>query len=189
MARRRAKERERSSNTRNPLVTIVHKANVLSLSDGLFRSAVLKVAQLYPDIKVEEQLVDSMVYKMILDPTQYDVVVAPNLYGDIISDAAAALTGGLGLAPSANVGDSFMLVEPVHGSAPDIVGKGIANPLATLRATAMLLEYLKEGSKAQIVQKAINKVLKEGPHTADLGGAASTDEITNAVIVAINKNN
>ena len=113
----------RGANAAQRLVTVVHKANVLSVSDGLFRESVLDVATEFPDMAVEEQLVDSMIYRLIREPQRYDVVVAPNLYGDILSDAAAALVGGLGLAPSANVGDDFVVAEPVHGSAPDIAGQ------------------------------------------------------------------
>ena len=165
-----------------PLVTIVHKANVLSVTDGLFRTTVLQIAQDYPDIAVEEQLVDSMIYRLIREPQRYDVVVAPNLYGDILSDAAAALVGGLGLAPSANLGDHFVLTEPVHGSAPDIAGQGIANPIATILAAALLLEALGETRVAQTVQDAVQAVLAHGPYTRDLGGNASTVDITDAVL-------
>ena len=140
------------------------------------------MAQAYPDVQVEEQLVDSMVYRLIREPQRYDVVVAPNLYGDIISDAAAALVGGLGLAPSANVGDDFVVAEPVHGSAPDIAGQGIANPLATILAAALLLESVGLATAAQSVQRAVQSVLASGPHTRDLGGNASTAEVTAAVI-------
>ncbi len=167
---------------RPSLVTIVHKANVLSVSDGLFRESVLRIAQAYADIPVEEQLVDSMIYRLILEPQRYDVVVAPNLYGDIISDAAAALVGGLGLAPSANVGDQFVVAEPVHGSAPDIAGQGIANPIATILATALLLETLGMGEAASVIQQAVQQVLADGPHTKDLGGNASTTDVTQAVV-------
>jgi homoisocitrate dehydrogenase len=165
-----------------PLVTIVHKANVLSLTDGLFRESVLDVARDYPQIAVEEQLVDSMIYRLIREPQRYDVVVAPNLYGDIISDAAAALVGGLGVAPSANVGDAFVLVEPVHGSAPDIAGRGIANPTATILAGALLLRALRLEDGATAIEGAVNRVLSAGVWTPDLGGAATTEQVTNAVI-------
>lgn len=178
----RARQRAAQPAAARPLVTIVHKANVLSLTDGLFRETALKVAQAYPDVQVEEQLVDSMVYRLIREPQRYDVVVAPNLYGDIISDAAAALVGGLGLAPSANVGDHFVVAEPVHGSAPDIAGQGIANPLATILAAALLLENVGLATAAQSVQRAVQFVLATGPHTKDLGGNASTIEVTDAVI-------
>jgi len=170
---------------RNPLVTIVHKANVLSLTDGLFRETALAVAADYPDVAVEEQLVDSMIYRLIREPQRYDVVVAPNLYGDILSDAAAALVGGLGLAPSANVGDTLVVTEPVHGSAPDIAGRGIANPVATILASALLLRRLGFAEAATRVERAVVHVLQNGPRTADLGGSATTQAVTDAVIRAI----
>ena len=166
----------------SPLVTIVHKANVLSLSDGLFREACLAVAREFPDVQVEEQIVDSMIYRMIREPERYDVIVAPNLYGDILSDAAAALVGGLGLAPSANAGDTFTLVEPVHGSAPDIAGRGVANPCATILAAAQLLDALGEASAAAQVQAAVERTLGAGIWSADLGGTANTEEMTAAII-------
>ena len=169
-------------NRPSPLVTIVHKANVLSLSDGLFREACLAVAQEFPDVQVEEQIVDSMIYRMIREPERYDVIVAPNLYGDILSDAAAALVGGLGLAPSANAGDNFTLVEPVHGSAPDIAGRSVANPCATILAAAQLLDALGEASAAAQVQAAVERTLGAGIWSADLGGTANTEEMTAAII-------
>lgn len=177
-----ARLRQARNPGRRPLVTIVHKANVLSLTDGLFRETALAVAQEYPDIGVEEQLVDSMVYRMIREPQRYDVVVAPNLYGDIISDAAAALVGGLGLAPSANVGERFIVAEPVHGSAPDIAGQGIANPVAAILAAALLLETLGQSQAAQQIQQAVNLVLQHGPRTRDLGGDATTAMMTAAIL-------
>jgi homoisocitrate dehydrogenase len=178
----RARLRNTQHTTRKPLVTIVHKANVLSLTDGLFRESVLNIARDYPDIPVEEQLVDSMIYRLIREPQRYDVVVAPNLYGDIISDAAAALVGGLGLAPSANLGEQFVMAEPVHGSAPDIAGLGLANPIATILATALLLETLGMGQAASVIQQAVQQVLAEGPHTKDLGGNAKTADVTQAIL-------
>ncbi len=165
-----------------PLVTVVHKANVLSLTDGLFREACLAVAREFPDVRVEEQIVDSMIYRMIREPERYDVIVAPNLYGDILSDAAAALVGGLGLAPSANASDNFTLVEPVHGSAPDIAGKGLANPCAAILAAAQLLESLGEGGAAMRIQRAVHRTLADGIWSADLGGKAKTGEMTAAII-------
>jgi homoisocitrate dehydrogenase len=166
-------------------VTVVHKSNVLSISDGLFRESALAVASDYPDVEVEEQLVDSMVYRMILEPQRYDVVVAPNLYGDILSDAAAALAGGLGLAPSANVGDRFVLAEPVHGSAPDIAGRGIANPVAAIRAAALLLAGLGEGQAAARIEQAVDQALAEKVWTPDLGRTARTEDVTDAVVAAL----
>jgi homoisocitrate dehydrogenase len=169
----------------NALLTVVHKANVLALSDGLFRTTALQVAAGYANVTVEEQLVDSMVYRMIREPQRYDVVVAPNLYGDILSDAAAALVGGLGLAPSANVGEHYVLAEPVHGSAPDIAGKGIANPIAAIRAAALLLDQLGESEPARRIEAAVDQVLAAKVWSRDLGGHATTDEVTQAVCGAL----
>ena len=181
-ARLRAAQRLINGSTRPSRVTVVHKANVLALTDGLFRESVLQVAAEYPDVPVEEQIVDSMLYRLIREPQRYDVIVAPNLYGDLLSDAAAALVGGLGLAPSANVGVHFVLAEPVHGSAPDIAGKGLANPLATILAAGLLLENLGLTQPAQRIQQAVEAVLINGPLTPDLGGNASTNQVTDAVI-------
>ena len=166
-------------------LTLVHKANVLSVSDGLFRESVLDIAKAYPEVTVEEQLVDSMAYRLILEPERFDVVLAPNLYGDILSDEAAALVGGLGIVPSANMGDSFVLAEPVHGSAPDIAGQGIANPVATIRAAALLLASLGERRAAETIDAAVLRVLFDGPHTRDLGGNASTVEVTREIVRGI----
>ena len=182
MAFEQAQARAVRRGSRPPLVTVVHKANVLSVSDGLFREAALAVAGDYPHVAVEEQLVDSMLYRLIREPERYDVVVAPNLYGDLISDAAAALVGGLGLAASANVGDDFVLVEPVHGSAPDIAGQGVANPLATILAAAQLLDALGQQPAADRVRQAVDRVLESGPRTPDLGGRATTEKVTAAVV-------
>ncbi len=168
-----------------PQVTVVHKANVLPVTDGLFRESCLAVAEQYPDVKVEEQLVDSMAYRLIREPQRYDVVVAPNLYGDILSDAAAALVGGLGIAPSANVGDGFMLVEPVHGSAPDIAGQGIANPIAAILSGAILVRHLGEGERATAIEAAVQSVIRQGVVTPDLGGDYSTDQVTDAIIARL----
>lgn len=174
-------QRGRLNPTRVPLLTIVHKANVLALSDGLFRSTAMDIAAGYAGLRVEEQLVDSMVYRMIREPQRYDVVVTPNLYGDILSDGAAALVGGLGLAPSANVGDRFVLAEPVHGSAPDIAGQGIANPMASMRAAALLLAHLGDHASAARLEQAVLTVLQQGITTPDLGGRATTAEVTETV--------
>ena len=186
MAFEQARRRSGQTHHVHPRVTVVHKANVLNLTDGLFRTACLDVAAAYPDVQVEEQLVDSMIYRMIREPQRYDVVVAPNLYGDILSDAAAALVGGLGLASSANPGDHFVLAEPVHGSAPDIAGQGIANPVATILAAAQLLEALGEGACAAAVQRAVRRTLQDGVLSPDLGGGATTAEVTAAVIARLN---
>ncbi|MCE2558882.1 MAG: isocitrate/isopropylmalate dehydrogenase family protein [Acidobacteria bacterium] len=157
-------------------LTVVHKANVLRLSDGLFRETALDVAAGFPEIEVEEQLVDSMVYRLILAPERYDGIVAPNLYGDILSDAGAALVGGLGVVGSANCGQCFCLAEPVHGSAPDIAGRGIANPIAAVSAAALLLERVGLGEEAGRIREVLAKHRTVGPRTPDRGGDATTEE-------------
>ncbi|KAI8990053.1 hypothetical protein BDB01DRAFT_779840 [Pilobolus umbonatus] len=171
----------------NPRVTIVHKSNVLSITDGLWRETVRAVKEKNPDVyknvDMEEQLVDSMVYRMFREPEVFDVAVAPNLYGDIISDGAAALVGSLGVVPSANVGDHFVMGEPVHGSAPDIAGKGIANPIASIRSAGMLLEHMGYTQEALKVYNAVDAVLADASIlTPDLGGKSSTNEVVDAVL-------
>ncbi|KAF9293975.1 homoisocitrate dehydrogenase [Linnemannia elongata] len=169
-----------------PKVTIVHKSNVLSITDGLWRETVRCVkennAALYAGVDMDEQLVDSMVYRMFREPEAFDVVVAPNLYGDIISDGAAALVGSLGLVPSANVGDNFVVGEPVHGSAPDIAGQQKANPIAAIRSAGLLLEHMGYSGDAARIYQAVDGVLREGLiKTPDLGGKSTTQEVTDAV--------
>ncbi|CAG8526637.1 10739_t:CDS:2 [Paraglomus brasilianum] len=168
-----------------PKVTIVHKSNVLSITDGLWRETVRQVAsdEKYKNVDVDEQLVDSMVYRMYLEPQAFDVVVAPNMYGDIISDGAAALVGSLGLVPSANVGDKFVLTEPVHGSAPDIAGQNKANPIAAIRSAGLLLEHLGYPDEALSIYNAVDAVIKEGSVlTPDIGGRSTTDQVTKAIL-------
>lgn len=168
-----------------PLVTITHKSNVLSQTDGLFREAARAALSLpeYSHITVEEQIVDSMVYKLFRQPSAYDVIVAPNLYGDLLSDGAAALVGSLGLVPSANVSDSFAIGEPCHGSAPDIMGKGIANPIATMRSVGLMLEFLGEEHAAEKVYRVVDESLGERICLSpDLGGRASTGEVVEDVL-------
>lgn len=168
-----------------PLVTITHKSNVLSQTDGLFRETAQSAlaAEKYSSVVVEEQIVDSMVYKLFRQPSGYDVIVAPNLYADIISDGAAALVGSLGLVPSANVGDHFVIGEPCHGSAPDIAGKGIANPIATIRSVGLMLEFLGEEEAARRVEKAVEGNLVEGKVLSpDMGGKAGTKEVVEDVL-------
>lgn len=163
-----------------PRVTITHKSNVLSQTDGLFReTARLALAgERYERVQVEEQIVDSMVYKLFRQPEAYDVIVAPNLYGDILSDGAAALVGSLGLVPSANVGDGFVIGEPCHGSAPDIMGQGIANPIASIRSAGLMLEFLGEEEAAAKVEKAVEGNLDEARLLSpDMGGKARTEEV------------
>ena len=180
-ARSRAPQRDRP-----PLVTIIHKANVLPLTDGLFRSVALNVAQQYPDVQVEELLVDAAAMWLVKDPTRFDVLLAPNLYGDILSDLVAGLVGGLGVTPSANVGDGRVaLFEPVHGSAPDIAGEGVANPIAAFLSGAMALDHLGREEEALRLRNAILAALHAGHLPRDLGGHASTIEFTEAVLLAL----
>lgn len=178
-----------SSHHASPLVTITHKSNVLSQTDGLFREvcrAALAAEKHAATVPVEEQIVDSMVYKLFRQPQDYDVIVAPNLYGDILSDGAAALVGSLGLVPSANVGDGFAIGEPCHGSAPDIEGKGIANPIATIRSVALMLEFLGEEAAAARIYKAVDGNLEEGRLlTPDMGGKSGTDEVVQDVVTRL----
>jgi homoisocitrate dehydrogenase len=188
LALQRASTRTNSIH-KHPKVTIVHKSNVLSITDGLFRESCRAVASEKPEyasVKVEEQLVDSMVYRLFREPEMFDVVVAPNLYGDIISDGAAALVGSLGVVASANVGDSFVIGEPVHGSAPDIAGQGKANPIAAISSAAMLLDHLGQEQAANKIRNAVDSVLIEGKYiTPDLGGNASTGAVTDAIIARL----
>ncbi|KAK9244324.1 hypothetical protein V1506DRAFT_541886 [Lipomyces tetrasporus] len=170
-----------------PIVTITHKSNVLSTTDGLFRETVRKVyednVEKYAGVNVQEQIVDSMVYRMFREPEIFDVVVAPNLYGDILSDGAAALVGSLGVIPSANVGDTFVIGEPCHGSAPDIEGKNIANPIATIRSTALMLEFMGYAKPAARIHAAVDAHMVEKKiSTPDLGGTATTTQVTEDII-------
>ncbi|MDI1491092.1 MAG: homoisocitrate dehydrogenase, partial [Ramalina farinacea] len=184
VAVRRGKIREGEgggqSGGHGPLVTITHKSNVLSQTDGLFRETARQAlaGEKYERVGVEEQIVDSMVYKLFRQPEAYDVIVAPNLYGDILSDGAAALVGSLGLVPSANVGDGFVIGEPCHGSAPDIMGQGIANPIASIRSAGLMLEFLGEEAAAAKVEKAVEGNLDEARLLSpDMGGNARTEEV------------
>jgi len=161
--------------------TVAHKANVMRETDGCFREAVLAVAE-ERGVDADEELMDAFATKLPLDPSQYGVIVCPNLAGDVLSDLAAGLVGGLGLLPSANVGHDNALFEPVHGTAPDIAGEGVANPTAAILSAAMLVEYLGHVPEGQQVRNAVEGVLSDGPRTDDLGGSATTDEVTAAVV-------
>ncbi len=163
-------------------LTIVHKANILPETCGLFRDTVRAAAADFPGLAVEECLVDTMALRLVLAPEAFDVVVTTNLFGDILSDEAAALVGGLGLAPAGNVGAGVAVFEPVHGSAPDIAGRGVANPVAAILAAAMLLEHAGEPAAAGRVRRAVRWALEHGPRTPDLGGDATTAEVTGAVV-------
>ena len=164
-----------------PVLTVVHKANVLKLTDGLFRECALRVAAEFPDIVVNELLVDAAAMKLVKSPQFFDVLVTTNLFGDILSDEASALVGGLGVAPSANLGRGTPIFEPVHGSAPDIAGQGIANPAGALFSSALMLETLNEAEAAGRLRQALLDTLAGGLRTPDLGGTASTVQFTRAV--------
>ncbi|CAI2163572.1 9028_t:CDS:2 [Funneliformis geosporum] len=172
-----------------PKVTIVHKSNVLSITDGLWRESVRNVKEnnhKYDEVDMEEQLVDSMVYRLFREPQAFDVVVAPNLYGDIISDGAAALVGSLGVVPSANVGDTFVVGEPVHGSAPDIAGQNKANPIAAIRSAGLLLEHIGYHKQALRIYNSVDNVMREGyVLTPDLGGNSTTQQVTDAILKSL----
>jgi methanogen homoisocitrate dehydrogenase len=173
---------EYATKTRRRKVTAVHKANVLKKTDGIFKETFYKVAENYPNIKLEDLYVDATAMYLITRPQDFDVVVTTNLFGDILSDEGAGLVGGLGLIPSANIGEKNGLFEPVHGSAPDIAGKGIANPSAMILSTCMMLNYLEEYEEAQKLENAMVTVLREGNVvTPDLGGNASTMEMAREV--------
>ena len=163
-------------------VCVATKANICKLSDGLFLECFRNVASEYPKIATKEILVDNLCMQLVQDPTQFDVLVMPNLYGDIVSDLAAGLIGGLGVAQGANIGLYGAVFEPVHGSAPDIKGKGIANPTAMLLSAIEMLRYIEENNYADKIEKALFKTLEEGKFTPDLGGECTTTQFADAVI-------
>lgn len=164
-------------------VTAIHKANIMKFTDGLFLEAYRDVAKDYPEIETQEVIIDNMCMQLVLRPETFDVFVAPNLYGDIVSDLCAGLVGGLGFAPSGNIGDEYRIYEAVHGSAPDIAGKNIANPSALLLAFALMLEALGKTKEANQLREALSQVVEEGQVlTPDIGGKATTTEFTQAII-------
>ena len=152
-------------------------------SDGLFLEEVRKISERFPFIDYEEISIDTLAKRLVMDPTKFDVLVMGNLYGDIISDLASGLVGGLGVVPGANIGNQYAVFEPVHGSAPDIAGRDLANPLAAILSTVLMLKYIGEKSAADRITRALNNVLEEGRTiTKDLGGNAGTNEFTEAII-------
>ena len=163
-------------------VTAVHKANIMKMGDGLFLRTVKEVAGKYPDIRSDDRIVDAACMHLVMNPAQFDVLLLPNLYGDIVSDLCAGLVGGLGVVPGANLGTEIGVFEAVHGSAPDIAGQGIANPMALLHSAVLMLRHINEGAIADRIMAALGAVLGEGKiRTRDLGGAASTMEFAEAV--------
>ncbi|MFW5987304.1 MAG: isocitrate/isopropylmalate dehydrogenase family protein [Methanohalophilus sp.] len=164
-------------------LTIVHKSNVIK-ADSLFLNTCREVAASH-NVTYDDMLVDAMAYDMVRFPKKYDVVVAPNLYGDVLSDLGGALVGSLGLLPSANIGDKQAFFEPVHGSAPDIAGRGIANPIAAVLSVAMLLDWLEKPAEAQIVRGAVESTVSRGVKTPDLGGKSTTRQVEESIISCI----
>jgi isocitrate dehydrogenase (NAD+) len=170
-------------------VTVCHKANILKYTQGLFLDVAREIAPKYPDIQYDEKIIDAACMHMVMDPTQFDVIVCTNMFGDILSDLTAGLVGGLGLIPGANIGKDAALFEAVHGSAPDIAGKNLANPTAVIMAGVMMLNYLGEHEAADKVQKAVEKVVNEGKFvTPDLNpqSKCGTVEMGNAIVEAMN---
>lgn len=167
-------------------ITAVHKANIMKLSDGLFLDCCRRVATEYPEIEYKEIIVDNLCMQLVVNPNQFDVLLLENLYGDIVSDLCAGLVGGLGVVPAANIGDDIAVFEAVHGSAPDIAGRNVANPTAVLFSAVLMLRYLKEFEAADRIEKAAFEVLSEGKTiTADLGGSASTSDYADAIIARL----
>ncbi|GIU13790.1 isocitrate dehydrogenase [Shewanella glacialipiscicola] len=164
-------------------VTIVHKANIMKSTSGLFLKVAREVSLRYPDIKTEEMIVDATCMKLVMNPENFDVIVTTNLFGDILSDLCAGLVGGLGMAPGANIGRDAAIFEAVHGSAPDIAGKNLANPTSVILASIQMLEYLGMADKAEQIRKAVSAVIAEGDRTThDLGGTHGTTDFTQAVL-------
>jgi isocitrate dehydrogenase (NAD+) len=164
-------------------LTVVHKANVLKLTDGLFLKVAQDVARDYPDIELDSRVIDALCMELVIKPETFDGLLLQNLYGDIVSDLGAGLVGGLGVAPGANIGTDCAMFEAVHGSAPDIAGKDLANPMSIILSALMLLRYIGENQAADRVDRALTAVLSEKKHvTCDLGGTAGTREMTQAIV-------
>ena len=167
-------------------VTFIHKANILKLSDGLFLSTAQRVADDYPDIEFNDCIVDAAAMRLVLDPHQFDVLVMENLFGDILSDLSSGLVGGLGVTPSANLGEEMGVFEAVHGSAPDIAGRGLANPSAVTLSAALMLRHLGEPTPAARIEQAVRDVIEARQMvTGDLGGSATTAQFTQAIIAQL----
>jgi isocitrate dehydrogenase (NAD+) len=163
-------------------ITVVHKANIMKMGDGLFLRTARSIAATYPDIQCDERIVDAACMHLVMNPAQFDMLLMPNLYGDIVSDLCAGLVGGLGVVPGANLGDRLAVFEAVHGSAPDIAGQGIANPMALLHSAVLMLRHIDEGAIADRVMQALAAVLSERKvRTRDLGGTARTMEFADAI--------
>ncbi len=168
-------------------VTVVHKANIMKLSDGLFLECARKVAREYPDIVCDDRIIDNLCMQLVVRPEQFDMLLLENLYGDIVSDLCAGLVGGLGVVPGANLGENGAVFEAVHGSAPDIAGRNLANPLAMMQTGVMMLRYLGDHATADRIDAAIRATLAAGIRTKDLGGEATTTAFTEAVVREIER--
>jgi isocitrate dehydrogenase (NAD+) len=166
-------------------VTAVHKANIMKMGDGLFLTCVRRVAERYPEITCDDRIVDAACMHLVMNPAQFDMLLMPNLYGDIVSDLCAGLVGGLGVVPAANLGTEIAVFEAVHGSAPDIAGKGIANPTALLLSGVLMLRHIGEGAMADRITKALAETLASGTRTRDLGGQANTEEFADAICMRL----
>jgi isocitrate dehydrogenase (NAD+) len=167
-------------------ITAIHKANIMKMSDGLFLRCFRQVAEQYPEIRADDLIVDNACMQLVIDPTRFDVLLLENLYGDIVSDLAAGLVGGLGIVPGANIGEEIAVFEAVHGAAPDIAGRGIANPTALIQTAVLMLRHLGERKAADRILAALTGVIAAGKVlTRDLGGQATTIDFTNAVIGAL----
>lgn len=174
------------ANARRKQLTIVHKANILGLTDGLFRDSVRSLSAEFPDVKINELLVDTAAMLLASRPHQFDVIVTTNLFGDILSDVASVWGGGMGVAPALNIGTNVAIAEPVHGSAPDIVGKGVANPAGAILSAALLCQYHWHlPAAAERIEQAVYSTLSQGICTPDLGGSASTNDVLAAVLAAL----
>ncbi|MFQ5536309.1 MAG: isocitrate/isopropylmalate dehydrogenase family protein [Gemmatimonadota bacterium] len=167
-------------------VTLAHKANILKYTQGLFLEVAHEVAKEYPEIEWEDRIIDATAMQLVLDPYRFDVLVMENMFGDILSDLMAGLVGGLGFAPAGNIGDDCAMFEAVHGSAPDIAGKGIANPTGLLLSACMMLDHLDEGATAGRIRDALDAVVRKGEvRTVDMGGDATTEEFTRALVAEL----
>jgi len=167
-------------------VTLAHKANILKFTQGLFLDVAQDVAKRYPDITLEDRIIDATAMQLVLDPSRFDVLVMENMFGDILSDLMAGLVGGLGFAPAGNIGESAAMFEAVHGSAPDIAGKGVANPTALILSACLLLDHVEQAAVGDRIRTALERVVREGKsRTRDMGGSAGTREFTDAIVRAL----
>jgi len=168
-------------------ISAIHKANIMKLSDGLFLDCFRRVAVDYPEIEADDRIIDAACMQLVMKPQQFDVLLLENLYGDIVSDLAAGLVGGLGVVPGANIGELGAVFEAVHGSAPDIAGQNLANPTALIQSAILMLRYVNEREPADRIERALHRTLADGKvRTRDIGGSASTTEYTEAVVAAMN---